>query len=333
MDLFTHVLIAYLISYGVWGPTGLQYIAAGALAGGLPDADALFFPLANRFPLLRHHGITHSIFGVSAIALAGAFVVPHVFAWAVGPAFAVGSPLLYFLAMEAGGLSHVFLDGFTHYAVPPLAPFSKYEFHLDADRAINLGTFAFTGFSFWLLLYERGRVPVALWEATSWLLLAFYLGYLAVRGLGRWKAGQVRDREGYSSVIPTGNPFVFLLAEERATPEATYLRFSKLHLLGGREDPPRSMRLQVPAEAPGPVRSVQEALERSYRPSISRGWMLAETHHFAEIRESADHFTVFWYSLEFSMLGRSAGVVARVDAANGHVDTRTAWMAPKNLTA
>ncbi|MCI4357598.1 MAG: metal-dependent hydrolase [Thermoplasmata archaeon] len=333
MDLFTHVLIAYLVSYGVWGPGGLQYIAAGALAGGLPDSDALFFPLAKRFPLLRHHGITHSIFGVTVIAAVGAFVVPSVFAHVIGPSFAAGSTLYYFLAMEGGGLSHVFLDGFTHYSVPPFAPFSKLEFHLDADRAINLGTFAFTGFSFWLLLYERGRVPVALWELTTWLLLAIYLSYLAVRGVGRWKAGTIQKKEGYSSVIPTGNPFVFLLAEERAGSDSTFLRFTRLHLLRGREDDPRSIRLHPPPNSPGPVASPQEALERSYHPSISKGWMLSETHHFAEVREAPDHFTVFWYSLEFSMLGRSAGVVARVDSADGHVDTRSAWMAPKNLTA
>ncbi|HEV2167054.1 MAG TPA: metal-dependent hydrolase [Thermoplasmata archaeon] len=333
MDLFTHVLIAYLISYGVWGPAGLQYIAAGALAGGLPDSDALFFPLANRFPLLRHHGITHSILGVTGIAAAGAFVVPVVFAHVIGPGFAAGSPLLYFLAMEAGGLSHVFLDGFTHYAVPPLAPFSKYEFHLDADRAINLGTFAFTGFSFWLLLYERGRVPVPEWELTSWLLLAFYLGYLAVRGVGRWQAGRVRTREGYDSVIPTGNPFVFLLAEERSTQESTVLRYSRFHLLRGREDPANALRLGPAPPAPGPVASAQEALERSYRPSISQGWMLSESHHFAEVRSAHDHFTVFWYSLEFSMLGRAAGVIARVDATDGRVETRRAWMSPRKLSA
>ena len=206
MDLFTHVLIAYLISYGVWGPDRVQVHRSRGARRGLPDSDALFFPLANRFPLLRHHGITHSIFGVTVIAAAGAFIVPIVFAHVIGASFAAGSTLLYFLAMEAGGLSHVFLDGFTHYSVPPLAPFSKYEFHLDADRAINLSTFAFTGFSFWLLIYERGRVPLAAWELTSWLLLAFYLGYLAVRGFGRWQAGRIRNPGGVRVGDPHGQP-------------------------------------------------------------------------------------------------------------------------------
>ncbi|MCI4329930.1 MAG: metal-dependent hydrolase, partial [Thermoplasmata archaeon] len=76
MDLFTHVVFAYLLSFVIWGPAAPQYIAAGALAGGLPDADALLFPLARRFPLLEHHGITHSILGVTLVAAAGSFLLP-----------------------------------------------------------------------------------------------------------------------------------------------------------------------------------------------------------------------------------------------------------------
>ncbi|MGA7650021.1 MAG: metal-dependent hydrolase, partial [Thermoplasmata archaeon] len=77
MDLFSHVLVAYLLTYGVFGPQP-QYLAAGALAGGLPDADALFFPLAKRFPILRHHGITHSLTGVTVVAVVGAFIAPMI---------------------------------------------------------------------------------------------------------------------------------------------------------------------------------------------------------------------------------------------------------------
>ncbi|MCI4373841.1 MAG: metal-dependent hydrolase [Thermoplasmata archaeon] len=287
----------------------------------------------SRFPLLRHHGITHSIFGVTVIAGVGTFVVPIVLAHVVGPAFAAGSPLLYFLAMEGGGLSHVFLDGFTHYSVPPLAPFSEWEFHLDADRAINLGTLAFTGFSFWLMLYERGRVPVSVWEATAWLLLVGYGGYLAIRGVGRWRAGRVRVRGGYSAVVPQSNPLVFLLVEERTEGGRMKLRFAEWHLFGGERGPARSLDVAKSAPPPGPVADARDALERSYAPAISHGGILAMTYHFAEVREALDHFTIFWYSLEVTMLGRAAGVIARVDRATGGVQTKSAWIAPRRLVA
>ncbi|MCI4330765.1 MAG: metal-dependent hydrolase [Thermoplasmata archaeon] len=328
MDLFTHVLFAYLVSFGLWGPNGLQYIAAGALAGGLPDADALFFPLAGRFPLLRHHGITHSIFGVTLVAAVGAFVVPILFTAVVGAGFAAGSTLLYFLAMEAGGLCHVFLDGFTHFSVPPFAPFSKYEFHLDADRAINVGTMAFTGFSFWLMIYERGRVPVWFWEATAWALLAVYLGYLVVRLAARWRAEVARRTGGFSAVVPQGNPFVFLLVEEDLTGPRVRVRMESYHLFHGSLGVAQSLEVaKIPPEA-GPVRSAQDAMERSYGPAIQQGRMLGLTYHFAKVRESPGQYDVFWYSLEFSLLGRAAGVLARVDAATGTVETKSSWMSP-----
>lgn len=333
MDLFTHVLFAYLISFGLWGPNGLQYIAAGALAGGLPDADALLFPLATRFPLLRHHGITHSIAGVTIIAAAGAFIVPVVLAAVLGAGFAAGSPLFYFLAMEIGGLSHVFLDGFTHFSVPPFAPFSKWELHLDADRAINIGTLAFTAFSFWLMVYERGRVPVWLWETTAWLLLAAYLSYLLVRLLGRVRAGREQRREGFTAVIPQGNPFVFLLVEEDLKGPRVRLRFAEYHLFHGYRGPVQS--LEVPKTSPpsGPVHSAEEALERSYAPSLEHGRILPMTYHFATVRATPQRYRVFWYSLEFSMLGRAAGVIADVDAQTGRVETKSAWRSPKSVVA
>lgn len=334
MDLFTHVLFAYLVSFGIWGPGGLQYIAAGALAGGLPDADALFFPLAGRFPLLRHHGITHSIFGVTVVAAAGAFIVPLVLAAVVGPAFAAGSPLYYFLAMEAGGLCHVFLDGFTHFSVPPFAPFSKYEFHLDADRAINLGTMAFTGFSFWLMIYERGRVALWLWEFTAWGLLAVYLGYLAIRLTARWRAGQAARREGFAAVVPQGNPLVFLLVDEDLGGPRVRVRVATYHLFRGFVQAPETIEVaKVPPTGAGPVTTAAEAMERSYGPSIARGRMLAMTYHFAKVREAPGTYFVFWYSLEFSMLGRAAGVLAEVDAATGRVATKSSWMSPRRFAA
>ena len=70
MDLLTHVLVGFLLTYGIVGLKAL-YLAAGALAGGLPDADILFIPLARRFPILRHHGITQSVFGVTVVAAVG----------------------------------------------------------------------------------------------------------------------------------------------------------------------------------------------------------------------------------------------------------------------
>lgn len=333
MDLFTHVLIAYLISYAIWGPNHLQYVAAGALAGGLPDADILLFPLARRFPALRHRGIVHTVLGVTIMAVAGAFLVPLLLGAVVSPAFAAGSALLYFLAMETGGLSHLLLDGFTNYSVRPLAPFSDRELHLDADRAVNLGTFAFTAFSFSLMLYERGRVPIPIWETTAWILLAGYLGYLAFRGLARWRAGRAAKREGFTAVAPTDNPGVFLLVEERRDGPDVRLRHAEFHLFRGVRAVSRTLEFPWSEPAPGPVTTEEGALRASYRPALQRRRLLEMTYHSALVRPAPGGWKVLWYSLEFTMLGRAVAVVATVDRESGAVATQSAWVSPRQFMA
>ena len=181
MDLFTHVLVAYLVTFGLVGFQP-QYLAAGAIAGGIPDADALLFPLARRFPVLRHHGITHSLLGVSVVALVGAFVAPRI---------APGSPVIYFAVLEVGGIAHILQDGFTHFSVPPLLPFSDRSLELDADRAINFLTLAVSVASFYLLLgVERNHVPFAWYLLTVYALMAFFAAYFAIRLAGRPPAVQ-----------------------------------------------------------------------------------------------------------------------------------------------
>ena len=207
MDLFTHVLLAYLLTYGLVGPNP-SYLAAGALAGGLPDADALFFPLARRWPILRHHGITHSLFGVTVVALVGAVVAPFL---------APGSAIVYFLVMEAGGIAHVLGDGFTHFSVPPFLPFSERKLELDADRAINFLTMGVSIASFYLLLgVERNHVPFQYYVWTIYGLMAFYAAYIGLRLAGRYFITRYRTTLAPDAVpIPTGNPLKWLLLSER----------------------------------------------------------------------------------------------------------------------
>jgi membrane-bound metal-dependent hydrolase YbcI (DUF457 family) len=328
MDLFTHVIFAYLLSFVIWGPSNPQYIAAGALAGGLPDGDAFLFLLARRFPMFRHHGITHSIFGVTVVAAVGSFLLPYL------PYFPHASTLDYFLAMLIGGLSHTFLDGFTHFAVHPLLPFSNREFHLDADRAINLAMLSLTLITLVTLVEERGRVAFSLWVETAWLLTAIYGGYLLLRGAARWRAGVWRKRGGYTAVSPTGNPFEWLLIEERITPETYHIRWRPILLGKGFTSEERKLDVRKVRDPPGPVLSAQDAIDRSYFASMAASRFMASSYHFGEASVKDDHFEVTWYSIEFGMFGRAPGVRAKVDAKTGKVQVASAFLrAPLSDTA
>ncbi|MDE1821924.1 MAG: metal-dependent hydrolase [Euryarchaeota archaeon] len=325
MDLFTHVIFAYLLSFVLWGPATPWYIAAGAMAGGLPDSDVLFYPLAKRFPLLRHHGITHSILGATAVAGAGSVIVPYILAPFIPGTptdLAAGTTLRFFVAMLLGGLSHVFLDGFTHFSVPPLAPFSHREFALHADRAINLGMTALTVATLVTLIWENRNpsvVPVSLWIETAWVLVVIYGGYLVARGLGRWRAGEARASGGYSAVIPTGNPVVWFLVDETITPERYHLRYRRYVLGKGYTMPERTVDVAKSPRGTGPVLTPQEALNRSYAPAMQKNGFLHSSYHFGEAERKGAFFEVVWYSIEFAMLGRAPGVRVRVEAESGKV--------------
>jgi membrane-bound metal-dependent hydrolase YbcI (DUF457 family) len=319
MDLFTHVIFGYLISYGIVGFQP-QYLAAGALAGGLPDADILFFPIARRFPILRHHGITHSIFGVTLVALAGAYV---------GPMIAAGSPWVYFLVMWAAGMGHVLCDAFTQFSVAPLLPFSDRPLEIDADRAINFVTLAASIVALFLLGFERFRVPFAIYTLTIDGMLAFYVGYLVVRLLGRYAIGRVRRRfPEFSIIAPTGNPLLWMLLFERRQDGRLQTGYLRYRLGQGVIDGP--YRIDVPTEPvadtpPAPARTSREALERSYPIARRTSGVLDQTYHFADAQPDAGGgWRVRWYSLEFTAFGRAAGVEVRI-APDGQLAARSSW--------
>ncbi len=321
MDLLTHVLFAYLVTFGLFGFQP-QYLAAGALAGGLPDADALFFLLARRFPLLRHRGITHSFVGVTGIAVGGALIAPLI---------APGSPIVYFIVMEIGGLTHIALDGFTNFAVPPLLPFSEKLLRLDADRAVNLFMTAFSALSFYLLLgIERNHVAFALYVDTVYALSAYFVVYLAARAAGRIAVGRHAASVGpNAAVIPTTGPFVWGLISE--VNENGRLKTTWARYLLGRGIVEGPFTVDAPLVAPahtGAPTTEREALDWSYALARAHSGAVRETYHFGEAVEKNGTWTAFWYSLEYSMFGRCAGVRVQFPPDGGAPIVKSAFYRP-----
>ena len=322
MDLFSHVLVAYLVTYGLFGAQP-QYLAAGALAGGLPDADALFFPLARRFPILRHHGITHSLFGVTVVAVVGAVVAPMILP---------GAPLVYFAVMELGGIAHILQDGFTQFAVPPLLPFSDRRLHLDADRAISLVTLVVSVVGFYVLLgVERNHVAFGVYVATLWVMAAFFVAYFAIRLAGRAAIGRHRNLLGErAEPVPTGNPFSWLLLSESLRDGRLRTTWARYVLGRGITEGPVSAEgpLEQTAHAGSPA-TATEALEWSYPLARRASRVLQTTYHFGEaFEEPGGTWVAVWYSLEFTMFGRSPGVRVRFPVQGGPADVRSTFYRP-----
>jgi len=320
MDLFTHVIFAYLLSFILWGPAAPQYIAAGALAGGLPDADILLFPLTRWFPRLHHRGIVHTVLGVTLIAAVGSVVVPYL------PYFTHANTLLYFVAMEIGGLSHLALDGFTNYAVAPLEPFSRRILKLDADLAVNLVTIVLTAGTLVVLVAEHGTVAFNVWVSTAWILVGVYGGYLLLRGLARWRAGIARRAEGYSAVLPSATPWSWLLVDEQDSPEMYRLRFRELVLGRRPTGAERTLEVRKLPTAPGPVDSPQAALERTYLAAMAKNEWLAENYHAGAALERGSVYEVFWFLVGAGGMRRSFGVRGQIDRTTGAITLRSGFV-------
>jgi membrane-bound metal-dependent hydrolase YbcI (DUF457 family) len=323
VDLFTHVLTAYLLTFGL---VGFQpnYLIAGAIAGGLPDADILVFPLAKRFPILRHHGITHSIFGVTVFAAVGGL-------WIAPMLSHGGSPLVFFAVMMAGGLCHMLEDGFTHFSVAPFLPFSETPLEVDADRAINFITLVVSVVSFYVLLgVERGHVAYEVYLGTVYGLMVFFVLYFGVRASARYAVGRRRKTVGDFDVpVPTTNPSVWLLLRE--SKQDGRMRTSFARYVFGRGVTQGPFHVDVPLEAPvgvGPAKDAEEALARTYGVARKETSVLDDTYSFGEaVPTGPGAWRVQWYSLEFSAFGRAAGV--RVDlAADGTTRAKSAWHVP-----
>jgi membrane-bound metal-dependent hydrolase YbcI (DUF457 family) len=322
MDLFTHVIFAYLLSFIIWGPAAPQYIAAGALAGGLPDGDILLFPLTRWFPSLHHRGVVHTIVGVTIIAAVGSILVPYL------PYFTHASTLLYFVAMEIGGLSHLVLDGFTNYSVRPLIPFSGRSLRLNADVAVSTVTMALTGVTLVVLILEHGTVPFNVWTETAWILVGVYGGYLLLRGLARWRAGIRRKQFGYDEVLPSTSPWNWLLLDEKETPDRYRLRFRRLTLGSGAEGADKVLDVAKKPPAAGPVDSPQAALERTYLPAMAKSEWLAESYHFGEAVEKGGVYEVWWYIVTQATGRRAYGVHGEIDRQTGSIQLRSGFLRP-----
>ncbi len=324
MDLFTHVLVAYLLSFGLVG-FQTSYLAAGAIAGGLPDGDIFFFPLWKRFPILRHHGITHSIFGVTIVAFVGGVLV--------APRLAQGDPWVYFGIMEAAGLAHMLMDGFTHFSVPPLLPFSERKLEIDADRAVNFITLIVSVVAFYLLLgVERNHVEFWVYLDTMYALIAFFLVYFGMRLVGRALIARPIRSMGPGTVpVPTSNPLAWIVLKEERSRErvtTTYLRYTL-----GRGVVQGPFRVSAATDGvvgvQGPVASKDDALERSYPVARRHSSLLDDTYHFGEAAAApGGGWVVVWFSLEFTALGRAAATRVHI-APDGTMTSRRAWYRPR----
>ena len=311
MDLFTHVLFAYLVSFVIWGPSAPQYIAAGALAGGLPDADIILIPISHYFKILRHRGIVHSIIGITVIAAIGSLLV-HLL-----PYFGTASVFLYFIAMEIGGLLHILLDGATQYSITPFAPFSTRKIAFNIDTAVNIIALMMSITATIILIAEHGSVSPAIWIETVGAIWAVYAGYFLLRIVNWRKANKTKKERGYLKAIPTINPFIWELVNCADSKKGYTIEYQQLSLFKKLTTKKRVLHIIRNRPSFGPVNSAKEALNRTYSAVLKKDRFLASRFHFGEAFAKREVYKVFWYGIGDKMFNLTFGVSGEINRRTG----------------
>lgn len=200
MDFLTHLLVGRLLATFA-GDGSAPLAALAMLFAVLPDVDTVTWAVPRLRRWLRHRGATHSLlFGVLASALAGT-----VFALAGWASF----PVAFAVAL-AGFLSHVALDVLNWGCLllwPVRRARVEYTVHAGFVWSAGLSTATMLLLETLRRLAPEAVLPVAL--AASALLVS----YFALRVAARLRAGR---RAPGRRLLPTANPFVWLVAGEAA---------------------------------------------------------------------------------------------------------------------
>ncbi len=176
MDVMTHMLIGYLLPYGM-GIRNETLHALCAIAAIIPDFDIFFFPLSRRVKALQHRTVTHSVPFILTLGLVLGILASHY----------LGVPFLHAFAMVVlGAGSHTLADLFTDYPIRPFYPFYNRYYSFNYERGINFIMLGFSGTMIILLLNLRGTALGRIYF--SYLMTLAYVivgGGIAIRVLFR----------------------------------------------------------------------------------------------------------------------------------------------------
>jgi hypothetical protein len=130
--------------------------------------------------------------------------------------------------------------------------------------------------------------------------------------------------------VPTGNPFSWLLLSETVREGRLRTTWARYVLGRGITEGPCTVEGPMePAPHTGTPTSATEALEWSYPLARHASRVLQTTYHFGEaFKEAAGTWVAVWYSLEFTMFGRSPAVRVRFPAQGGPAEVRSTFYRP-----
>ncbi len=219
MEIFTHMLMGTLPCFLLLGKISPEAIILLWVMAIFPDADLFVEPFTKKRNLyfLSHKAASHSY--VIGIIVTGIFSVP----------ISLLRGVVFFEIWVAGiiGFSiHITLDFFGASKVPLIYPFSKREFRIIADRAINPVLGLFSGINLLILLGNYFLRPYyhIFMELTSFYLI-LYFSYFGTRLILRLII-QLLLPKG-SHYIPGFIPFFYLIYTKNSSEESIQFNLDK----------------------------------------------------------------------------------------------------------
>lgn len=205
MDFISHFFLGFLISALTVNFFGLDFFIFAAIMSMAPDFDVFLHPLSKRKKnyFLSHRGGSHSyIIGLMISPIAGGI-------------FYLVTNQNFFLAVIIAFIFyaiHLTFDLFTTSKIPIFYPFSKKEYRLSVDRAVNsfLLLFSTMNVAIFLILYFIW--PRAYYSAILWIVyFIIYFTYFTCKIITRiWIEFKLPENCAY---IPGVLPFVYFIYE------------------------------------------------------------------------------------------------------------------------
>jgi len=228
MDIFTHLLMGTLACFPLLGKVSPVAIILLWVMSVSPDLDIFLEPLQKirKMYFLSHKAASHS------------YIVGLLLTGLISLIISILSSIAFFEIWIAGFIGysiHISLDFFTASKVPVFYPFSKKEFRILADRAINpiLGLFSGINLMTLLLSYYINPDYYFFMNLTSFYLYV-YLILFGFRALLRLMI-QIRSPEG-SHYIPGFIPIFYLILEKKESEKKSTFRLFKRSIFSTKKE-------------------------------------------------------------------------------------------------
>lgn len=213
MDIFTHLLSGYLVSYwaslsSASGSPNDLYVIFGTFMAVAPDIDVFLKPVWGRQPHTGHHGITHMFIFI--------IVFPTIIYAALAVLLNFSDPGLLLLMYLTGSM-HLFWDFVGTGGVRPFYPYQKKYSKLNLEVGANplLGVYSLLSLIFLLALHFKFIGFVDL-KTASFLVGAGYLLDLGLRAALKSYYSRKLENRGFTA-LPTLVPFRWRFAKREET--------------------------------------------------------------------------------------------------------------------